>query len=186
VGGNGGYSVGDMAIRNYSDETKAAVYGLRAKDSDLYFYVGCSRHDPQDRLVEHLSQAKGGYHANKHFTNKVKKIGSKNVVCDVLELVQPGEQFVAEKTWIEKLKTNGHNLVNRIHNEIEYEVADYRQPLAKEMVEQTYEFINRPTPRIKFPIPSIERLLQRLVEEEIKTLKALTDYLVEIGYVAND
>lgn len=159
----------------------AYVYGLRDKESLKYFYVGCTKHNPQERLKDHLYQAVTDTHSNKHFANKVKKIGADNVVCDVLETVPQGEQWIAEKQWIERLLLDGHRLVNRIHNELNYEIGGMVPP-TRTQYEWVKKFISNPPPVVSHPVPDIEGLLQELVCEYQKTLEVLTNHLEGLGY----
>lgn len=169
-----------MARREYSEETKAAVmakqecyiYGLRVMGSPHYFYVGSTQYDPQERLKSHLYDVTKGFHKNRHFCNKVRKAGIDNVVCDVLEVTNSLERWVSEKRWIEQLLAQGHRLVNRIHNEIEFEMTDYRTfELSPERWEQAQRLADGPAP----PAKRVE--WQKLVD----MVHAMLRGLVEVG-----
>lgn len=94
----------------------AVVYGIRAKDSDQYFYVGCTVKPAQERLKQHMSGVRYDMHANTHFARKVKKVGAPNVALDVLEETEDGQQFEREAWWIQHLLGQGVKLTNIIHN----------------------------------------------------------------------
>lgn len=170
-----------MARRQYSDEEKAVVYGLRESGTDRYFYVGCTKHDPEYRKQAHIAQVLSGWHSNRHFANKVKKIGPGNVVCDILEVTELGGQWGAEKRWIDQLKREGHRLVNRIHNDIGYDVLGMASPTTKAKYEWAKRFISSPPPKIKGPAP-INSQLQSLLNQYHKTIAELTSFLEESGY----
>lgn len=146
------------ARREYSDETKAQVmawiapgyvYGLRHKDSDLYFYVGCSKYPPEHRLESHLSRVAAGNHCNAHFANTIKKYGAENIVCDTLEVTTITDLFDAERRWIYKLKAEDHRLVNRIHNDIEHRFETYRtHQLPHDRWLKMLDIIEKPPPAV--------------------------------------
>ena len=170
-----------MARREYSDEIKAQVmageltgyvYGLRRSDSDRYFYVGCSKYPPADRLAAHLYAVKNGTHSNTHFANTVKKYEADNIVCDTLEVTTAVSRFEAEKQWIDRLKAEGHRLVNRIHNDVEHRFETYRTyQLPYERWLQVLDTVSKPPPRKKVKY-------QPLADE----LHALLCDLVAIAY----
>lgn len=155
--------------REYSDETKAQVmdwkapgyvYGLRHKDSELYFYVGCSKYPPEHRLERHLYQVAAGDHSNAHFANTIKKYGAENIVCDTLEVTTITDRFEAERRWIDELKTEGHRLVNRIHNDIEHRFEAYRTyQLPHERWLQMLDIVAKPPPTVR---PQRQRLADEL------------------------
>lgn len=167
--------------REYSNETKAQVmawnfpgyvYGLRHKDSDRYFYVGCSKYLPEHRFSSHLYQVKMGAHSNAHFANTVKKLGAENIICDTLEQTTEAERFEAERRWIDKLKAEGHRLVNRIHNDVDHRFDNYRTyQLPHERWLQIVDIVSKSPPKKKAKY-------QHLANE----LHALLGELVEIAY----
>jgi hypothetical protein len=170
-----------MVRREYSDEIKAQVmalagagyvYGLRHTDSDRYFYVGCSKYLSEHRLAAHLYAVESGTHSNTHFANTVKKYGADNIVCDTLEVTTAANRFEAERRWIDKLKAEGHRLVNRIHNDVEHRFDTYRTyQLPYERWLQLLEIVSKPPPRKKAKY-------QPLADE----LHALLRDLVAIAY----
>lgn len=166
-----------MAKRQYSDAA-ACVYGLRAADASSYFYVGCTVLDPQQRLAAHLYAVASGTHSNRHFSHKVKKIGAKNVVCDVLEVTSLGERWDAERRWIERLKQQEGGLVNRIHNDI----GVVQAPATKEQYEWVKRFIVSPPPPVKAPHPALQEPLDALLGHLHETLAVLTRQLEDAGY----
>lgn len=161
-----------MAKQTYSEEKKAAVYGIRKKDSSAYFYVGCTKHDPLERFENHIYDAIGDRHYNRYFANKIKKYGPENVTFDVLETVRAGEHFDAEKEWIKRLLKAGHKLVNRMHNDVSYSdiVATRRGSLPDH------------PPKIRHSIPKLELLIQDLIDSEFQTIAVLGDYLAGVEY----
>jgi len=102
----------------------AVVYGLRAKDSDQYFYVGCTKHTAERRLAGHLEAIRNKTMRNRHFVHKAKKIGLENIVADVLEETTEADRFSREEWWIKHLLASGAKLVNRIHNDVDPEQFD--------------------------------------------------------------
>lgn len=126
------------------------VYGLRHKDSDVYFYVGCSRYDPQSRFDAHIYQVKTGTHSNAHFVNTVKKFGAENVTFDILEEMEAVRRFDVERQWIDKLKADGHKLVNRIHNGLEFHQHSYRTyQLSHDRWLKALDMVSSPPPRAR-------------------------------------
>jgi len=95
-----------------SAELTCCVYGIRAKNEAVYFYVGSTRHSVTRRFKAHLQDAKTKKHCNKHFQNKVRLLGLGNVVVDTLESVSTQHRFEAEYSWINKLLREGHPLTN--------------------------------------------------------------------------
>ena len=168
-------------MSKYSEDTKAAVYGLREKGQNKYFYVGCTVHNPQSRLRRHIEEAIGDYHSNKHFANKVKKIGADNIVCDILEETLRGQHFAVEKKWIKKLKADGHKLVNKIHNEPAYRYGYSQEPSA-ETRKKARRFLDGPMPEINHPVPEIKQMLQSLLQAYKETILVLEDRLIADGY----
>lgn len=100
------------------------IYGLRAKNSTELFYVGSTKFLPDDRLKAHLYEVETGTHKNKHFANKVKKIGLSNVVVDILEEVTEVDRWRKEQERIANLVRSGVKLTNRIHNGVNFEISD--------------------------------------------------------------
>lgn len=96
----------------------AIVYGLRDKKKKEYFYIGCTRKSVHTRLSEHLAMIRTGYKKNRHFVNKVNKIGVSNIVADVIEVTSNGMQFEREEYWIKYFLGIGYKLVNIVHNTI--------------------------------------------------------------------
>lgn len=95
---------------------KAYIYGLRAKDSYKYFYVGSTKFEVEYRLGQHLYEVKNDTHLNAHFLNKAKKIGVENIVADTLDEIGEDFRFVKESEWIDRLLKDGHPLVNWCYN----------------------------------------------------------------------
>ncbi len=175
-----------MARREYSDEIKAQVmalagvgfvYGLRRNDSDLYFYVGCSKYPPTDRLAAHVYAVNNGTHSNAHFANTVKKYGADNIVCDTLEVTTAANRFEAERRWIDKLKAEGHRLVNRIHNDVEHRFETYRTyQLPYERWLQLLDIVSKPPPRKKARYQPLANELHALLCDLVATAYELKLY----------
>lgn len=110
-----------MSENGHTPRDKGCIYGLRVTGSDRYFYVGCTGIAVQERWKQHQEYIRAGLNRNRHFVNKVKKVGADNVVVDVLEEVATG-LHEREKWWIEYLVANGHKLTNLVHN-------GYEQPI---------------------------------------------------------
>lgn len=176
------------------DETAATgyIYGLRQKGADKFFYVGCSKYPPASRLSAHIADVMNGRHLNKHFANKVKKIGVGDVEFVTLEKTDEHRRFRAEIKWIDKLKSEGHKLVNRIHNEDEQAYAQYfgDEPTREQItsiVNKVAELLGRPIVRLKFPgFKRVESALQSLYETELETMRVINSRLVDMGYGDNE
>ena len=92
------------------------IYGIRAKDSDVYFYVGSTKFSPDKRLKNHLQYIKGGLNKNRHFTNKVNQVGFDNLIIETLVECGESERWALEDKWIDKLRIEGHPLTNLAMN----------------------------------------------------------------------
>lgn len=101
----------------------AFVYGIRAKDSSEYFYVGSTKTTIKRRFKQHLMDVRRGNHCNPHFSNKAKKLGIENVTIDVLEECAEHLRFERELWWIEHLTSQGVKLTNLVHNGMTYAFA---------------------------------------------------------------
>lgn len=99
-----------MRGQRHSDETRAVIYGLRAVNSLMYFYVGSTKHSAAVRFRQHLDGL--GRNGNRRFVNKIRTIGRVNVCCDVLDEVAVSDRWDAEYGQIAKLRALGHPLVN--------------------------------------------------------------------------
>lgn len=97
----------------------AIVYGLRPRDSDQYFYVGCTAKSADARLKQHIDAIRLNNNSNRHFVRKAKKVGLDNIAVDVLEQVPDGQQFECEIRWIKEFVQSGVKLTNLVHNGIE-------------------------------------------------------------------
>jgi hypothetical protein len=115
-----------MAKDNGAIGGKAYIYGIREQYTDAYFYIGSTRHNPQDRFRHHLYQVAAGKHANRYFQNKVRKIGVDRVCMDIIKEVSDRDRWRIERDYIERYVANGCNLVNRIYNGVNFEISDYR------------------------------------------------------------
>lgn len=184
-----------MAERTAHDEaTKAAVmaalltgqsvayvYGLRAADSREYFYVGCTKDDPHERLREHLYQVATGTHSNKHFANKVRVIDAKNVVCDVLETTDILRRWQVEIQWINKLLADGVKLVNRIHNEFHYSTLGSGGQPTPEQWQRLLKYADGSPMIAKDPrLQRVYDLMHELLRAEIRASEAIAERLAEV------
>ena len=87
------------------------VYGLRAKDSDQYFYIGSTtRPDFSCRLFGHFRPD----NRNKQIKYKLEAIGRENVVIELIEQTATKERFKREYALIAEYKTKGHPLLNMV------------------------------------------------------------------------
>lgn len=162
-----------MSNTRIDNERAASIYGLRAIDSGLYFYVGSTEKSPLVRLSTHLRDVVNGRHKNKHFVNKVKKLGFDNIACDVLALTDKVNRWDVEKYWIVNLIESGHKLVNRIHNDIQYKITNGK--LSREEYEQLKQILeNKVAPINEFEL------------ELCNTIKAGLDFLGKSGNLLED
>ena len=88
------------------------IYGLKAKDSASYFYVGSTKRDLAWRLDKHKNHVNSGLHRNPEFTRVSQEIGLDNITIELLEEVAQDQRFQRESYWIKTLP----NLVNAIKN----------------------------------------------------------------------
>jgi len=92
--------------------TTCYIYGLRAKDSTTYFYVGSTKRNLDWRLGKHKNHVTSGLHRNPEFTRVVQEIGIDNLVIELLEECAQDQRFQRESYWINKLP----DLVNVVRN----------------------------------------------------------------------
>lgn len=92
------------------------VYGIRDKQSNLYFYVGSTKHSIEHRWDQHLAYIRYGYNKNRHFVSKLNKVGIDNVAIDILCECDTEDQFSNEATIIQSFIALGHPLTNKMHN----------------------------------------------------------------------
>lgn len=92
--------------------TTCYIYGLRAKDSTQFFYVGSTKRDLQWRLGKHINHLASGLHRNPEFTRLAQEIGVDNIVIELIEEVDQDQRFQREAHWINTLP----NLVNVVKN----------------------------------------------------------------------
>lgn len=123
---------------------KATVYALRDKRKREVFYVGVTAYSADNRLADHLNSVKNGTHLNKHFANKVRKIGAENVECIVLEQPPMAKRWDREREWIERLSKK-HKLTNRIHNGIMYDALSPEDTAENE--KRLRELVSGPKPK---------------------------------------
>lgn len=94
----------------------AIVYGLRAKDSSDYFYIGCTKRPLSVRFQQHIRDIKARRHLNNHLIHKANKIGLDNIIADVLEETTDADKFEREQYWIDKHIKDGVKLTNIVLN----------------------------------------------------------------------
>lgn len=92
--------------------TTCYIYGLRAKDSRDYFYVGSTKRDLDWRLDKHKNHIASGLHRNAEFTRVAQQIGLDNLAIELIETVNQDQRFQREAYWINTLP----NLVNAVRN----------------------------------------------------------------------
>lgn len=119
----------------------AVIYGLRAKDSDLYFYIGSTKHSLEHRYKQHVDYTTRGYNKNLHFVNKVSQVGWKNVTADVLVECTEDERFAIEYQWIQSFLSLGHPLTNIMHNADQYPSIRKSQSYFDEFDLQPWHFM---------------------------------------------
>lgn len=90
------------------------IYGLRAADSDTYFYIGSTKRLPKYRLKQHLTSIRMGKNGNGHLVRKVCLVGPENVVIDVIEECDDDVRFEREYFWIQHYLQNGVSLTNMV------------------------------------------------------------------------
>lgn len=100
----------------------AFVYGLRAVDSDAYFYIGSTKHALAHRLKQHLDMIRLGRNRNKHLCRKVNQIGAANVVIEAIEECHELARFDREYAVIQELTARGVKLTNVLLNQPQYEL----------------------------------------------------------------
>lgn len=88
------------------------IYGLRANDSEHFFYVGSTKRDLEWRLGKHKNHVISGLHRNPEFTRRAKEIGLDNIVIQLIEEVDQDQRFQRESYWINTLP----DLVNVVKN----------------------------------------------------------------------
>lgn len=103
----------------------AYIYGLRAPDSKLYFYVGSSKHPPANRFAAHKTLARKGNHYNPHLMRKMRKVGIDLVQMDTIEVCLAADQFEREHELIQRYRGQGHPLTNIKLTPPQYSAASY-------------------------------------------------------------
>lgn len=98
-----------------SPNPHAYIYGLRVTGHHKYFYIGVTSKSVSRRVEQHIFEAQHGTHSNTHFSNKVKKHGSKNIESRVIKVVPYRDRWRQEKIEIEKRFADGAPLVNKVH-----------------------------------------------------------------------
>ena len=92
-------------------KSAAHIYGLRARDSYRYFYIGSTKYSVEQRWAKHREQLVGGRNHNQHFVRTVNAIGVENVVAELIEIVSES-RFEREGFWINHF----HGLTNIVKN----------------------------------------------------------------------
>ena len=100
---------------------KAYIYILKDDAGNAPFYVGSTLY-PEKRKQDHLTAVRLGNNSNKHFCNKVRKVGLDSVVLEVIEETDDVSRWDRESAWIQHYVDAGISLTNRYHNGFEYEV----------------------------------------------------------------
>lgn len=105
----------------------AYVYGLRAKDSAEYFYIGSTKHSLEHRFKQHLDMIRLGRNNNRHLVNKVNKIGVGNIIIEPIHTCGEVERFDVEYQTIHEYLANGAKLTNVKLSASDFEIARIRQ-----------------------------------------------------------
>jgi len=120
----------------------ATIYGIRAKDSKQYFYVGSTKFSAEYRLQQHLDYIRADKNHNRHFVSKIKQVGIENLIIETLEVCNDTNRWQIEDNWIKKLKAEGHKLTNLKLNEdwqAMEEALDYdNYPIRLDHIESIY------------------------------------------------
>lgn len=98
---------------------KCYIYGLRAQDSNKFFYVGSTKRSLEWRLSKHRNHIVSGLHRNPRFTETVNAIGVDNVTIELIEEVEQDQRFQREAHWINTLP----DLINIVKNPKKVEPA---------------------------------------------------------------
>lgn len=118
------------------------IYGLRARDSKTYFYIGSTKFTAEYRLRQHLDYIRTGHQTNRHLAHTVRKIGPDNIVVDVIEEVSPEDRFEREKEIIEAYVRQGNELTNLIYNGYApYETEDDAYRSADECLDLAIDWV---------------------------------------------
>lgn len=106
---------------------KCYIYGLRAQDSDKFFYVGSTKRSLEWRLGKHRNHIVSGLHRNPEFTRVAKEIGVDNIVIGLIEEVEQDQRFQRERHWIKS--TPG--LINIVKNPTKEKEIEVPSPTRK-------------------------------------------------------
>lgn len=125
----------------------ATIYGIRAKNSDLYFYVGSTKYSAEHRLKQHLDYIRLGHNKNRHFVNKINLVGIENLALDTLEECNELSRWEIEYRWINQLLAGGHPLTNiklndEYSNLVEQRLDYDNYPITLEHIETMYAIYN--------------------------------------------
>lgn len=152
------------------------IYGLRAKDSDQYFYIGSTKFTPQQRWDNHCSYVKSGLNKNRHFVNALNKVGFDNVSVDTLAECSIEERFELEYSIIADYLKRGHKLTNIVHT-LE-QSRSYRSKLLMEQ-DEYIEYVMRPDVFVK----NYNNFLKGKPTASNPNNQSLVDMIYEIAHV---
>lgn len=134
------------------------IYGLRAKDSSRYFYVGSTKLGVAERWDGHRRGLASN--RNQHFVRTVQAIGVDNVVAVALEKVPASRRFERESHWINSLP----GLTNLVKNPT---------ALALGPTVYTTKDVEAVLARVRQLPGEIPRLVCECVEASLKALRAI-------------
>lgn len=100
----------------------ARVYGIRSKNTTDYFYIGSTKHSLEIRLKGHIDAIKRGNNKNRHFTNKVKRVGIENLVIELIEECAEEIRFIREYEIIGEYLRRGISLTNKVVSARDFEL----------------------------------------------------------------
>lgn len=113
-----------LEAAGYPDKEGALLYGFFADGEDVPFYIGSTRHSIRKRAAHHIALVQSNTHSNRHFLNKMRKLGIENVTCIELARICFSDQFNAERVLIKWSLGRGVKLTNKIHNGIDFDVCE--------------------------------------------------------------
>ncbi|WP_422748630.1 NUMOD3 domain-containing DNA-binding protein [Mycobacterium sp. WMMD1722] len=90
---------------------RGVIYGVRLRPELVYRYVGLTTKTAKIRLRQHLKVARSG--RKTPFYDWLRIHDGEDIVADVLEVVEGLQELgEAEIAWIERLRSEGHKLLN--------------------------------------------------------------------------
>lgn len=93
-------------------DNDVVIYGIRKLNTKRYVYVGQTVRHLEERWARHIQDAAKKKHVNKDL-EKFLNANRGFIVLDVLEFTNTNRKTIREKYWINRLKHEGHNLLNK-------------------------------------------------------------------------